>query len=135
MSDPVLKPVRYVFYRILSWKMHDSRETAPVLVAAIATTLLLLLNAMLIFMTINAALDREILPAAKRSSLFGPVAIILIASYFAMNSAWVANGRWNRLEAEFKASGRMLRTLFWCYIVLSIGAPFVFAVIWRSWHV
>jgi hypothetical protein len=36
----LLMPVRSVFYRILAWKLRDSRESTPGLVAGLATTLL-----------------------------------------------------------------------------------------------
>src|SRR5258708_39681606 len=42
----IAKPLRYVFYRILTWKLRDSREALPVATAAFS--LLVLLDANLL---------------------------------------------------------------------------------------
>jgi len=136
----MLKPIRYVYYRILLWKLSDRRENTPVLVAGLATSLLLTLNVMLTFMFINELSGRPPLPPLR----FGLVAYLAGAIAFAaaagaMNVAWVANGGFDKLQQEFRAAAparESVRTvLFWSYIVLSVAAPLVFAILWRPFHI
>jgi hypothetical protein len=46
----IIKPFRYVFYRILTWKLRDPRAASPAMVAGGATALLLFFNGVLVLM-------------------------------------------------------------------------------------
>jgi hypothetical protein len=88
----ILKPLRYVFYRILTWKIRDPRESTPVLVAGIATSVLLAFNCMLVAMVANALRGRPLLPHDKLSNGdYVAVGLAPIAMTGLMNVAWFAN--------------------------------------------
>ena len=134
---PILKPIRYVFYRILAWKLRDRSENTPVLVAAIATSLLLFVNGLLALMVINDLSGRPLLPELHRGLVeYVTAAILLLTAAGVMNSVWVAKGNFERLQQEFRVTTRRredVRTiLFWSYIVLSPMTPLVYAILWHA---
>ncbi len=57
----LFKPVRYVFYRILTWKLRDPRESTPVVAASLVTVLLLWVNLLCATMITNAVRGRLLL--------------------------------------------------------------------------
>jgi hypothetical protein len=129
-----LKPRRYVFYRILKSKLRDPRETTPVLVACIATSLLLFLNLMLAVMVINVWRGVDLLPKMQRSySEYVLVALMLGVAVLLMYTAWVDDGKLAILSKEFSRDpadhNSKLDLLFWGYIVFS---AIVFAIFWHS---
>ncbi len=128
MRNPVLKPIRYVFYRILTWKLRDARESTPVFVAELLTSMLLLINGLFVFMAVNAFHGRALLPLFKRSSMYAPVTLFFGASCLLMNWLWVENGRWQSIQTEFQKQNRLPHILFWCYLVVSVAAPIALAI-------
>jgi hypothetical protein len=77
-SHWLLKPIRYVYYRVLIYKMRDTREVIPVMIAGYTTTLLLVFNCMLVVMTVMASRVRAgpLLPYIPRTP----------ANYFPLNA-------------------------------------------------
>jgi hypothetical protein len=135
----ILKPIRYVFYRILMWKLHDRTEQMPVLATAGVTTLLLFSNAILALMTFNDLSGRPPLPEVHRGLVeYVTGAILALAVAGVMNSAWVADGKFDQLQREFRVTTRTrenVRTvLFWGYIVFSAVTPFIYAILWPALH-
>jgi hypothetical protein len=103
--NPVFKPWRYVYFRILMWKLRDPRETTPVLVAGMATSVLLYLNGMLVLMVSNALRGRRLLPAEHLGNIgYAEFALALIATTALINLSWASDGKLARLSDEF--SGR-----------------------------
>jgi hypothetical protein len=132
----LLKPLRYVFYRILEWKLRDRREATPVLVAALATVLLLFLNVITATMLVNGFRGRLLLPnfPGGRIGLSGVLLIAFYLGYNMMRLAWVENGRYDQLEREFQSTDTRIGTfrtaLFWSYLVLSVLVPFLLSIFW-----
>jgi hypothetical protein len=136
----LLKPIRYVFYRILAWKLRDSRESTPVLVAGLATTLLIVLNCTLVMMCAYGLRGGgPLLPTGH----FGPLhylvaAAVFFASSSLMNSVWVANEKFAKVQHEFAGGTQrrqLVRTvLFWACVVASPVLPLVFAILWHAAH-
>jgi hypothetical protein len=131
--NPALKPVRYVFYRILSWKLKHGHDSNPVLGATLTMSGLLILNAMLVGEVVLTRSGRE-WPAVHRSlPLYFGAAGALLLMHMIMYYAWVAKGRFGALQAEFDAPGPRRQTVrsisFWSYVVLSVATPIVFAII------
>jgi hypothetical protein len=114
--------------------MRDTHESTPVLVAGIATTVLLIFNLMLAVMVANSLRGLRPLPEARMGNVqYLTVVALLIVSVGLMSSAWVANGNFTKLQMEF-AKGTPHREavrniLFWTYIILSAATPFAFAII------
>jgi len=137
LMNLILKPLRYVFYRILTWKMRDPRETTPVLVAGIGTSVLLFFNCMLAVMVVNALRGRPLLPQGRiGNGVYLAVALALIVTTGLMNAAWIDKGNFARLSKEFSSQQtehRRVRTLlFWAYVVLSGATPIVLAIAWHA---
>jgi hypothetical protein len=135
----ILKPIRYVFYRILVWKLRDVREDTPVLVAGLGTSLLLFLNGILAFMVINDLSGRALLPELHRGLVeYLTAAILFLTAAGVMGSAWFVNRNFDPLQQEFGVTTptrEHVRTvLFWSYIVLSAVAPLVYAILWHALH-
>jgi hypothetical protein len=130
-----LKPLRYVFYRILTSKLRDPSETTPVLVACIATSLLLFFNLMLADMIINAWRGVHLL-ATRSGFAYVLVAVMLAVAVRLMYAAWVDDGKLAILSEEFSRDPAernfTLDLLFWGYIVFSPISPIVFAILWHS---
>jgi hypothetical protein len=132
-----LKPIRYVFYRILMWKLSDARESTPIFVACMATSLLLFCNVLAAFMVANVLGGRDVLPKQRLGNVaYGVVAILLLVSSWLMNSAWVADGRFAKLEKEFMSGTerreRVRIVLFWAYVILSLALPIALAIAWHA---
>ena len=133
----LLNPLKYVFYRILAWKLRDPRESTPVLVAALATVLLLLFNAVTATMLVNGFREQALLPdfPGGRFGLSAVVLLFFVIGYNLMKSAWVENGRYHQLEREFQAidqrTDRVRNALFWTYLVVSILLPFLLSIFWH----
>jgi hypothetical protein len=132
-----LKPLRYVSYRILTWKLRDPSETTPILVACIATSVLLFFNLMLAVMVINVWRGIDLLPKMHRSNLeYVLVAAMLAVAVRLMYAAWIDEGKLAILSKEFSRDpaerDSTLDLLFWGYIVFSVMSPLVFAILWHS---
>jgi len=132
----LLRPMRYVFYRLLTWKLRDQRDSSPVLFASFATAILLSFNAMGVVIIVNIVRGyRPVLPdfpGGREALALAAVAIGLLA-YAAMSAAWVQDGKFSRLVEEFKPDpyrDRVRNILFWGYFVISIGLPVVLAVVY-----
>ena len=135
----LLKPIRYVFYRILASKLKDSMESTPVLVACTSTSVLLEFNVLLIFMLGNCVWHGKPFPQGYNSNL---VSALIVLSFLALNRmmtlAWVDNGKFDNLQREFAGGDphrKFVRNiLFWTYVVFSAAAPLVLAILWHKWH-
>jgi hypothetical protein len=133
----LFKPIRYVFYRILTWKLNDPRESTPVLVATLGTSLLLFTNALLILMLYDDYSGREFLPSLHRTPrTYGVVAVLLASLAWPMYSAWVAKGNFAKLQREFETGARSRSSsrtiMFWSYIVLTVAVPLIYAIVYSS---
>jgi hypothetical protein len=135
----ITKPWRYVFFRTLTWKLRASPDDpTPVLTAAFVTVLLLWANLVTSTMLFNVYLGRRpLLPKMHRTpELYFIAAAVALGFAWLVNRAWVANGRFDRLIAEFKPleiQHRPIRNLlYWGYIVLSVISPFLVIAIWRN---
>src|ERR1700690_3095100 len=130
----ITKPWRYVFFRTMKWKLRDSRDPTPGLTAAYVMALLLFANLITLVMACNAWLGRsQPLPAIHRTpELYVVVGCLALAFGWITNRAWVADGRFARLVAEFESlqSKRNLSCglLYWGYIVLSRGSHWISAL-------
>jgi hypothetical protein len=129
----VLKPIRYVYYRVLMWRLKDGRDRTPTVTASIAVSLLLFLNAMLIGEILLTRAGRP-WPNIHRDLLtYASVSGALVLLHTAMYFAWVANGRFEGLRQEFDtpSPGRQKTRsiLFWSYVILSVTVPYVFAIV------
>ena len=129
----MLKPLRYVFYRTLSWRRKHGRDRAAILEASISVSFLLFLNALLvgeIFITRSGRawpiIHRDF-PTYLGAS--GAFFLMYVAMYF----AWVANGKVGNLQREFDAPSpgrqKARSLLFWSYVILSAITPIAFAVV------
>ena len=135
----LLKPIRYVFYRILASKLRDSTESTPVLVAGTATSVLLGFNVLLIYMLVNCVWHGKPFPKGYNSNL---VYALIVLSFLALNRmmtlAWVDNGKFDDLQREFAGGDphrKFVRSfLFWTYVVFSGAAPMVLAILWHKWN-
>lgn len=133
----LLTPLRYVFYRILAWKLREQRESLPVLVAVGITVILLFYNLLAIVMIVNRLRGKSLIPdlPGGRIGLGISLVLSLAIAYLAMRSAWVENR--GRVELEkFLARGTrgdpVRSLLFWTYIVVTMVAPFLLSILWRS---
>jgi hypothetical protein len=131
----ISKPLRYVFYRILSWKLKDVSEALPVL--ASAGILFVLLGANLVgayFLVVNLT-NR---PGAWLTTMLengsrGPDYVVTALAAFAFTRlvtyAWVDNGRLEKLIREFQSAPadqeRRRTILFWGYVLFSIAFPII----------
>ena len=124
-------PIRYVFYRLLMYKLRDPQENMPVLVACLVTTLLLLINGMSAWMIVNFG-RQPLLPPVDRLTFYAIGMPVELLAYLLMRAAWVDNGNLDRLSAEFQPQGRVseqLRAvLFWSYLCLTVALPIGLAI-------
>ena len=132
----ILKPLRYVFFRVLAWKLRSPREPTPVLAASLVTCVLLFLNVLGLTMAINIVLGRHpVLPSfpggrAALGALFLGCALV---AHNAMSAAWAEGEGYAQLLKEFERDPRRdrIRTaLFWIYVVAPIGLPLLLAILW-----
>ncbi len=133
----LLRPLRYVFFRILSWKLRDPRESTPVVVASLSTIILLFFNLMAFTMLVNGFTGHPLLPPLRggRGAQSALLAFCCIVGYSAMRTAWVQNGGYFLLQREFHPGDSRLErrrtVLFWSYIALSVALPFLLSICWR----
>lgn len=132
----LLRPLSYVFYRILAWKLRDPRESTPILIACLSTILLLFLNLLVVTMLVNGFRGHQLLPPfpGGRVGLSTALLLSFAVGYSAMRAGWVENGRYSQLDKEFQSSDarveRRRTALFWTYITLSIALPFILSIFW-----
>jgi hypothetical protein len=136
---PLLKPIRYVFFRILTWKLKDYRESTPVLVASMATSVLLFFNVLLVAVLASVYQGRSIMPELHRTiGLYLEVGAFFLLISWLMSSAWVANGNLAKLQREFEAGGHASASIrnfmFWSYVVFSVAAPLIISIGWGLAH-
>lgn len=130
-------PLKYVFYRILAWKLRDPREPNPTLVAVLATVVLLFFNAGAGTMLINGFRGQPLLPdfPGGRIGLSVVVLLAFALGYNVMTSAWVDKGRFHQLEREFQSvdpwTAKVRNLLFWIYVVVSVLLPFGLSIFWH----
>src|SRR5208282_1006157 len=127
----VTKPWRYVFFRTMKWKLRNPRDATPGLTAAFVTALLLYANLTTLIMIRNGLLGQSpLIPRLHRTpQLYAIGACLALGFAWLTNRAWVADGRFNKLIAEFEPleiKRRLSRNLlYWGYIVLSVISPFL----------
>jgi hypothetical protein len=133
----LLRPLRYVFYRILEFKRRQP-GTVPVLVAAYLTVLLVMMNAAVLVMLVNGYRGMPLLPTSPGRpppSFAVLVLACLLGGYWVVNRMWVADRGYEKLQSEFSTIDRSLITrrnvLFWLYIVVSVLAPFILIIVWH----
>jgi hypothetical protein len=132
----VLKPLRYVFFRVLMSKLRDPSEPLPILVASTVTLVLLLFNVMGLTMIINIVMGhRDLLPAFPGGRPAMAVVFVgcALLAYHTMRSAWAQGTGYANLVKEFAPDPHQdgIRTaLFWSYVVVSGALPVLLAVFW-----
>jgi hypothetical protein len=132
------KPVRYLFYRVLSWKLHDEHDLTPALTASLSTLLFLSINVMTVAMLWNWWLGREPLPTLPANRV--ALCLVVIASgavvHRVLKRLWVDNGRYNKLVQEFETSDdtrrRVNSVILWSYIIGTAITPICVAILWRN---
>lgn len=132
----LLRPLRYVFFRILSWKLRDPRESTPVLVASLSTIVLLFFNLMVVTMLVNGFTGHPLLPPLRGGpgALSALLVFCFIVGHAAIRTAWIENARYALLRSEFHPGDsrieRRRTVLFWSYIALSVALPFLLSIFW-----
>ena len=132
------RPIRYIYYRILVWKLHDATESTPVLAAGVVVTAVLSLNLLLIveIVSIVCELPFPVIQRDLQSYLLLGLAVLAVVGL--MHSAWVSGGKFAELEKEFGSATRRRETvrsvLFWGYLTLSAVSPFALAIAWHAVH-
>jgi hypothetical protein len=132
----LLKPLRYVFFRVLVWKLRNPREPTPILVASLVTFLLLFFNVVGLTMIINIVMGRRpVLPAFPGGRPAMAVVFLGCAmlAYHTMSSAWAQGSGYANLVKEFEPDPRQDRiraALFWGYVVVSVALPPLLGVLW-----
>jgi hypothetical protein len=129
----ILKPLRYVFFRVLTSKLRDPYDPTPVLTASLVTILLLFGNAVGLTMIVNATMHRTLLPPfpGGHVALGGTILVTAVLGHRAMSAAWVEGTGLANLAREFApdpALERRRTVLFWSYVILSFGFPTALAV-------
>ena len=139
---PLLKPLRYVLFRILRWKLKDSREATPFFAAGIIVALLVTLNAFVIVsvtqdifgMTIISLTTLRALQALFPGSYL--IAGLLMAALGTLIvNQWVPGHDMTALEDEFpQREARVERRWtigFWAYVLGSTVGLIPLALIAR----
>jgi hypothetical protein len=131
----ITKPIRYVFYRVLKWKLTITpADPTPMFTAVGIVTLLLIFNLAAIQVVINHLTSRSLFGRPTETDYILIVAAFA-AMYYLTNKFWVANGYWSELCGEFeqleKSHGVLALLFFWFYVSLSIASPIVLVLLWR----
>jgi len=137
----ITKPIRYVFYRILTWKLRDSREALPVATAAVILLVLLDANFLAPYVLLSHLTGRSTAWLSDWSGI-GRGGAYVLAGVITLGFArfvtylWVDNGGFDQLVHEFQSSSaarlRVRTILFWSYIVLSVAFPIAVAIFLRA---
>jgi hypothetical protein len=136
LVTPMFRPLRYVFFRILEWKLHDTQENTPLLVASLGTFVLLCSNAILVTMLVNGFMGRPLIPRVSMERNVSYVLLAAAAIIFTRltSKAWVENGRYQQLLREFAKTTdhheRVRTVLFWSYVLSSIVVPIALSIFW-----
>jgi hypothetical protein len=137
----IAKPLRYVFYRILTWKLRDPRETLPVATAAVILLVLLDANFLAPYLLLSHLAGRSTTwlsdwPGIGRGGAYVLAGVITLGFARLVTYVWVDNGRFDQLVQEFQSSSaarlRVRTILFWSYIVLSVAFPIAVAIFLRA---
>ena len=134
----LVRPIRYVYYRILVWKLHDPTESMPFLAAGSLVVMLLAVNSLLIveIVVIVYGFGFPVIERDLRNYVF--LGVVGLAAVGLMHSAWASGGRFAELEKEFGSATRRREiarsVLFWGYITLSAVAPLALAIVWHAVH-
>jgi hypothetical protein len=131
----ITKPIRYVFYRVLKWKLTISpADPTPVFTAVGVITLLLIFNLAAIQVVVNHLTGRPLFGRPTDAD-YMVIAAAFAAMYYLTNKFWVANGHWPELCGEFeqleKTHGVLASFFFWFYVTLSVASPIVLVLLWR----
>jgi hypothetical protein len=118
-----MHPFRYIFRRVLVYRMSMPRETDPALRALIATTVLVMIP---LICAVALIMDLEGLSDRMGNGL-GALLVWLVpligAVMFVQYRLWVADGRWVKIAAqepdESPAQRRFRSILIWCYVAVT----------------
>jgi hypothetical protein len=136
LMNPLLKPVRFVFYQLLSSKLKDPTERTPILVASLTTALLLFFNAAGLMMLVNHMEHRTLVPRLPGTRGLQVAVGITCGLVFTQvtRRAWVDGQNFRRLENEFGATdgpaAKGPRLLFGAYVILTIVIPVAMFLCW-----
>ena len=137
----IAKPLRYVFYRILTWKLRDSREALPVATAAVILLVLLDANFLAPYLLLSHLTGHSTSWLSEwlgigRGGAYVVAGVITLAFARLITYLWVDNGRLDQLVKEFQSNStarlRVRTILFWSYIVISGAFPISVAIFLRS---
>jgi hypothetical protein len=137
----ITKPIRYVFYRILTWKLRDSREALPVATAAGILLVLLDANLLAPYLLVSHLTGRSTRwlsewPGIGRGGAYVLAGVMTFGFARLLAYLWVDAGRFDQLVKEFQSSSaarlRVRTILFWSYIVLSVAFPIAVAIFLRA---
>ena len=128
------KPFRYIFYRIVAYRLSRPRVGSAVLSGSGTITVLLVLNLMTLRIVYGYVTGRPGFGEPTAVDYVLAVSVLWITWSLA-SRFWVDNGHWGELVHEFGSEepGRRRRNLvvIWCYVLVSWLAPFVLAVLLR----
>lgn len=131
-----MKPIEYVFYRALSWKLHDEDERFPFFAAVAMVAMLRSVNALSLTLVVEKIdITHGLLP--MKPTARGLLGMALAGGlYGLLRYLWIRDERYrvilNRFAGESR-SMRMRHTVFmWTYIVISVCAPFAIVIAHRS---
>jgi hypothetical protein len=132
-----MKPLEYLFYRALSWKLRNPGERFPFFASVGMVAVLLSLNVLTLIVA-NDAVGREHslpLPLTTPADRGWVGAAVWGGLYVLLRSVWIHNGRYRAILDQFaneSTSMRMRRTVYmWSYIVISVCAPFAMVIAHR----
>jgi hypothetical protein len=139
----IAKPIRYVFYRIVTWKLKDPQEVLPALTAGVVTFVLLYANLFapyFLFSHLNGQSTTWLIdyPGIGRGRAYVVVGLMSLGFGRLITYLWIDNGRFAQLQTEFESASvtrqRVRTFLFWSYIILSVAFPIAVAVYLRGRH-
>jgi hypothetical protein len=139
----IAKPIRYVFYRIFTWKLKDPQEALPALTAGVVTFVLLYANlfaSYFLFSHLSGQSTTWLIdyPGIGRGRAYLAVGLVSLGFGRLITYLWIDNGRFAQLQTEFEPASvtrqRVRTVLFWSFIILSVVFPIAVVVYLRDRH-
>lgn len=130
-----MKPLEYVFYRALSWKLRDKDERFPLFASVAMVAMLLSVNVLtLILAAEKVDVTHSLLPTTPANRGLLGIAV-LGGLYGLLRHLWIRDERYRIILDRFSGESglmRMRRTVcMWSYVVISVCAPFAISIAHR----
>ncbi len=130
-----MRPLRYIFRRVLLHRMSVPTERDPALAALTATTMLVGVNLACIGLFVAARANIPTASWGLMPKLAWIIALVLVVGGV-QHRMWVADGRYLIVArddpAEAPATRRFRSILIWTYVVLSVIAIPLLAILARN---